>query len=96
MKMKRILVKVKPYNGERFSMATDQSVAPLLIDGCSCDFWSCGSSELYLGDAIVASGSCESVSNSRYEMPAKFVLELPAYLVREGVPAYTGPIKGGV
>lgn len=92
MKMKRILVKVKAGGLGRGSTEIDSAIWPLLTEDCNCDFWRTGDSYIYFRSRVAAIGCCQPLLVD-FDMPAKFVLELPAYLVRKGVPEYTGPIK---
>jgi hypothetical protein len=91
MKMKRILVTLARTD----SPAVDTAVKKILNRGFAPCFWKSGTSSIYNGNGHpVAEGVSPPMQNNNW--PAKFVLELPAYLVRKGVPEYTGPIKGDI
>ena len=98
MKTKRVLIVVKAdLNGRRWGEHMDIAVDAILALGFYANMWSTRGSRQYIydddGNIIAECESAKFLSRVGGNCPPKFVLELPAHLVRKGVPTYRGKIK---
>ena len=98
MKTKRVLIVVKAnfYNGrwaEDMEIAVNAILAAGFFAGMSS--YTFGNQRIYDADGNVVA-ECKSakfLSKTGGDCPPEFVMELPAHLVRKGVPTYMGEIK---
>ena len=98
MKTKRVLIAVKANSwGKRWAEQMNVAVNAILAAGFYADMWSCsfGNQRIYDADGNVMA-ECKSAKflpKTGGNCPPEFVMELPAHLVRKGVPTYMGKIK---
>lgn len=97
--MKRVLVEVQTVDGLRKAGQMDQAVDNLLAPDYYADLYSSGRAPQLIrrrsGGSIVGKGApCEWLPAFPGACPPQFVLCAPREWFREGVPDYTGPIKG--
>ena len=98
MKTKRVLILVQAdLNRGRCSWQMDIAVNAILAKGFYADMWSCAGERQSICDAhndfVAGCKSAKFLPKSCGNCPPKFVMELPAHLVRKGVPTYRGKIK---
>ena len=98
MKTKRVLIVVEAdFYGKRLARQMEIAVNAILASGFHARMASTADvhQRIYDADYYVVA-ECESAKflpNKSGNCPPEFVLELPAYLVRKGVPTYRGEIK---
>jgi hypothetical protein len=95
--MKRVLITVPGVSGARFCHEMQGVVDSLLIDGLRSSFYSMRYFPQkildHVGNTVAYLSECSWLPICSGECPPEFVLNLPAWMWKEGVPEYTGEIR---